>query len=94
MLVNNRQPPITLWNEMKEKLRKNIFLSHTNISWTNGTNRPNNKPGEYIAKLDEYMMHCQMNEDVIPTLSRSRLVPHEDLQRKLYVCNVTTLEHA
>lgn len=49
---------------------------------------------EYIAKLENFLNICGMNEDPIPILSHFRIRPHEDLRKELCMRNVYILEEA
>ena len=49
---------------------------------------------EYIAKFDEFLSRCDLQEDEHVILSRFRAGLKEDLQRELLLHEVSTLHHA
>ena len=49
---------------------------------------------EYIAQFDELLMRCGVDEDLKVTLSRFKAGLRGDIQRKLFLLHVLTLEQA
>ncbi|XP_073117835.1 uncharacterized protein [Elaeis guineensis] len=97
LLNQRRQDPIETWDEMKEKLREKYlptsYQQRLLDQWQRFT-QGNRLVIEYIARFDEYLMRCGVAEDRVVTLSRFRAGLREDIQRELFLREVTTLEQA
>ena len=82
---------------MKDKLREKYLppCYHQRLldQWQKLTqgNRP---ADEYIAKFDEYLMRCNVNEDPAVTLSRFRAGLRDDIQSEFFMREVYSLEQA
>ena len=82
---------------MKEKLREKYlptsYQQRLLDQWQRLT-QGNRSVTEYITRFDEYLMRCGVAEDRVVTLSRFRARLREDIQRELFLREVTTLEQA
>ena len=93
----SREGPVLFWIEMKELLReKYVPLSYKQrlLDQWHTLRQGSMTVTEYIAKFDEYMMRCDVDEDPAVVLSRFRMGLKFDLQRELMPHMVTSLEHA
>ncbi|KAK4489657.1 hypothetical protein RD792_005469 [Penstemon davidsonii] len=96
-LERAREEPITLWAEMKERLReKYVPLSyHQQLLDKWQSLRQGSMPvTEYISKFEEFMLRCNVTEDASVTLSRFRTGLRLELQRELIPHDVDSLERA
>ena len=98
LLIRRRgEGPITTWGGMKIRLREKYvptsYKQKLLDQWK--TMNQGNKPvSEYIAKFDEFVMRCHLNEPEETILSRFRAGLREEIQKELYFREVTDLEQA
>ncbi|XP_038989081.1 uncharacterized protein LOC120112937 [Phoenix dactylifera] len=97
LILHRRQEPIRTWDEMKDKLREKYlptsYQQRLLDQWQTLT-WGNKSVTDYIAKFDEYLMRCHVNEDPSVTLSRFRAGLRNDIQRELFMREVYSLEQA
>ena len=97
-LIGHRgENPIATWQGMKCRLRdKYLPMSYNQRlldQWQKLT-QGNKSVAEYIAKFDEYVMRCDVEESESVTLSRFRAGLREELQKELFMREVFDLEQA
>ena len=89
--------PIVTWRAMKLRLReKYLPMSyHQRLldQWKRLT-QGNKSVAEYIAKFDEFVMRCNVDESELVTLSRFRARLREEIQKELFMREVHDLEIA
>ena len=96
-LRKTRQPPITLWEEMKAKLSEKYFpVSHQGnlLDQWHDLRQDNRSATEYVEQFEEYRIHSNAIEDEPITLSRFRKGLNYDLQRELVARQISTLDDA
>ncbi|KAK4477808.1 hypothetical protein RD792_017070 [Penstemon davidsonii] len=96
-LERAREEPITLWAEMKERLReKYVPLSYHQqlLDKWQSLRQGSMLVTEYISKFEEFMLRCNVTEDASVTLSRFRTGLRLELQRELIPHDVDSLERA
>ena len=91
------EPPITTWEEMKGRLRGKfvpacyrpmIIDEWQHLRQGDGT------VGDYIARFDDLMIRCNIDEEPMATLARFRAGLRPEYQRELILQEVSTLEKA
>ena len=91
------EPPITTWEEMKGRLRSKfvpacyrpmIIDEWQHLRQGDGT------VGDYIARFDDLMIRCNIDEEPLATLARFRAGLRPEYQRELILQEVSTLEKA
>ena len=95
-LRKTRQPPITLWEEMKAKLNENYFpVSHQGnlLDQWHDLRQDNRSATEYVEQFEEYRIRNATKDKPI-TLSRFRKGLNYDLQRELVARQISTLDDA
>ena len=89
--------PIVTWRAMKLRLReKYLPMSyHQRLldQWQRLT-KGNKSVAEYIAKFDEFVMRCNVDESESVTLCRFRVGLREEIQKELFMKEVHDLELA
>ena len=97
-LIGRRgENPIATWQGMKRRLRdKYLPVSYNQrlIDQWQKLTQGNKSIAEYIAKFDEYVMRCDVEESESVTLSRFRAGLREELQKELFMREVFDLEQA
>ncbi|XP_038975300.1 uncharacterized protein LOC103717641 [Phoenix dactylifera] len=97
LILNRRQELIRTWDEMKDKLREKYlptsYQQRLLDQWQTLT-QGNKSVIDYIAKFDEFLMRCHVDEDPSVTLSRFRAGLRSDIQRELFMREVYSLEQA
>ena len=94
-LRKTRQPPVTLWEEMKAKLNENYFpVSHQGnlLDQWHDLRQHNRSATEYVEQFEEYKIRSNANEDEPIILSRFRKGLNYDLQRELVARHISTLD--
>ena len=94
-LRKTRQPPVTLWEEMKAKLNENYFpVSHQGnlLDQWHDLRQHNRSATEYVEQFEEYKIRSNANEDEPIILSRFRKCLNYDLQRELVARQISTLD--
>ena len=92
-----RQPPITLWEEMKAKLNEKYFLvSHQGnlLDQWHDLRQDNGSTAKYVERFEEYSIHSNATENEPITLSRFRKGLNYDLQREMVARQISTLDDA
>ncbi|KAF3976745.1 hypothetical protein CMV_000101 [Castanea mollissima] len=96
-LCKTRQPPITLWEEIKAKFNENYFpVSHQGnlLDQWHYLRQDNRSTTEYVEQFEEYRIHSNATEDEPITFSRFRKGINYDLQRELMARQISTLDDA
>ena len=90
-------PMITSWAEMKSRLREKFVTSCYRpmiIDEWQHLRQGEGTVEEYIARFDDLMIHCNMDEEPMATLARFRAGLRSEFQRELVLQEVSTLEKA
>ena len=97
MMERRHEPQVTSWAEMKSRLRSKfvpacyrpmIIDEWHNLRQGEGT------VTDYIAKFDDLMIRCNLEEEPMATLARFRAGLRPEFQRELILQEVSTLERA
>ena len=89
--------PIVTWRSMKLRLREKYLPMSYHQRLLDQWQRliqGNKSVTEYIAKFDEFVMRCNVDESESVTLSRFRAGLREEIQRELFMREVHDLEQA
>ena len=96
-LEQRHEPMITSWAEMKSRLREKfvpacyrpmILDEWQHLRQNEGT------VADYIARFDDLMIRCNVDEEPMATLARFRDGLRQEFQRELVLHEVSTLERA
>ena len=91
------QDPIDTWDDMKTQLRTKYLppsYHQTLLDEWQSLSQEGKTVTEYIEKFDHYLLKCGVREDPSVTLSRFKNGLQPYIKRKLFMREVTTLEHA
>ena len=89
--------PIVTWRAMKIRLRQKYLPMSYNQRLLDQWQRlaqGNRSVAEYIAKFDEFIMRCNVDESKSVTLSRFRAGLRKEIQKELFMREVHDLELA
>ena len=92
-----REATITTWAEMKGRLRGKFVLDCYRpmiIDEWQHLQQGDSTVAEYIAKFDDLMIRCNVEEESVAMLARFRAGLWPEYQRELILREVTTLEKA
>ena len=92
-----REETITTWAEMKGRLREKFvpdcYRPMIIDEWQH-LQQGDSTVAEYIAKFDDLMIRCNVDEEPVATLARFRAGLRSEYHRELILREVTTLEKA
>ena len=90
-------PMITTWAEMKSRLREKYIPACYRPMIINEWQHLRQEQGmvaDYIARFDDLMIRCNIDEEPMATLARFRAGLRPEFQRELVLQEVSTLEKA
>ena len=92
-----REPPVATWEEMKSRMRGKFvpacYRPMIIDEWQH-LRHGDGSIAEYIARFDDLMIRCNLDEEPVATLARFRAGLRPEYQRELILQEVTTLEKA
>ena len=94
-MERRQEPIITSWAEMKSRLRdKFVHACYRPMIIDEWQHLPqgDGTMAEYIARFDNLMIRCNLNEEPVATLARFRARLRPEYQRELVLQEVSTLE--
>ena len=96
-MEHQQEPIITSWAEMKSRLRDKFvpacYRPMIIDEWQHDR-QDDGTVAEYIARFDDLMIRCNLDEEPVVTLARFRIGLRPEYQRELVLQEVSTLEKA
>ena len=92
-----REPLVSTWEEMKSRMHGKFvpacYRSMIIDEWQH-LRQGDNSVVDYIARFDDLMIRCNIDEEPVATLARFRAGLRPEYQRELVLQEITTLEKA
>ena len=92
-----REPPVTSWEEMKSRMRRKfipVCYRQMIIDEWQRLREGDGTVADYIARFDELMIRCNIDEEPVATLAHFRAGLRPNYQRELILQEISTLEKA